>query len=135
MVIDELGKSIAAVAKNEEVEGSPGTLKLINDDKLDFEIVFVKLFVEIVAPNFLSIISVWFLDRILSVVEVLPVASIPANRIADFICALGISELCLMPFKSLLKIEMGSLPSLLFNFNPILANGFKTLSIGLDERD
>ena len=109
MVIDELGKSIAAVAKNEEVEGSPGTLKLINDDKLDFEIVFVKLFVDIVAPKFLSIISVWFLDRILSVVEVLPVASIPANRIADFICALGISELCLMPFKSLLKIEFSIL--------------------------
>ena len=113
MKIDELGKSIAAVEKNEEVEGSPGILKLINDDKEDFEIVFVKLFVESVAPNFLSIISVWFLDKMLSVVDVSPFASIPANRIADFICALGINELCEIPFKSLLKIDMGSFPSLI----------------------
>ena len=52
----------------------------------------------------------------LSVVEVSPFASIPANRIADFICALGINELCEIPFKSLLKIDMGSFPSLLFDF-------------------
>ena len=83
----------AAAAKNAPVDGSPGTDNS-NGEREDFngETVAVNPSVNNSAPIPCSILSVWSRERIGSVTDVSLLAPSPANRIADFTCALATGD-------------------------------------------
>ena len=116
----ELGTNAAEAAKNAAVDGSPGTVKSKGErGEVILETVAASPSVERFAPSPDNIFSVWSRDKIGSVTDVSPLAPSPAKRTADFTWALATGDLYRIPFKSLLQIVIGNLPSLLSDFNPI----------------